>query len=145
MSKFSIILIAMSFQCTTSIEHDEVVQVLTRFFVRKHVQTVTADTCWQSGEFDCMVTNIFHVLSTSIIAVLEGMYGCILNTETQQSFWQLYSFITTNVNSLIINTISWNKVNIFFRIGLFKCQTKSKHFENSTHISYVQDVPDLFD
>lgn len=42
-------LVASSFK--TSAEYDGLINALTRVFIQKHVQTVTAITCWPKGNF----------------------------------------------------------------------------------------------
>lgn len=45
----------------TSVEYDGLINALTRVFMHKHVQTVTATTCWPTGEnyfYFCFVAAI---------------------------------------------------------------------------------------
>jgi len=52
MDKFIIFTIFMVFKTAISADNNEMLNVLKTFFVRRHVQTVTAaNTCWPFGVY----------------------------------------------------------------------------------------------
>lgn len=52
MDKFVIFIIFMVFKVANSADYNEMLNVLKIFFVRRHVQTVTAAiTCWPFGKY----------------------------------------------------------------------------------------------
>lgn len=52
MGKFVIFMLFIVFKTAISADYNEMLNVLKTFFVRRHVQTVTAaDTCWPFGKY----------------------------------------------------------------------------------------------
>lgn len=56
MRELYLVLALTAFQNVDSAKHDDGAPlVFTRFFARRHVQTITAHTCWSSGKSDSII------------------------------------------------------------------------------------------
>lgn len=60
MGKFPLFLAFVLLQNSVTDQYDDgILRVLSTFFVRRHVQTVTSDTCWPHGKYDRPPSSIF--------------------------------------------------------------------------------------
>lgn len=103
------VLALTTFRNVNSAKHDGAPQVFTRFFARRHVQTITAHTCWSVGKSD------YWIVSGQSLRILSVTIRSARAIYTRRLHF-CFLFSTLDADKKLLESLSTEGISASFRL-----------------------------